>query len=293
MQRLTGGASSITFRVVVEHSNPTSNGKDRSTSVHCLRCSGETGDVPTVLFVPMEVEAELMQLCGAAEVPAPEIQEVLRREADSVDGIIMSWVEGETLGRKVIAMKYRPEVNMAFQCGEIAARIHGISLKGTKAEQKLHRISPELHVENYRASYAELRANFGSIPALDYCFRWLRDHCPKRHRTCLVHGDFRNGNLITTEDGVQAVIDWEIAHIGDPMMDLGWMCVNSWRFGNTHKPVVCIGKDILIFWYLQGLVGNICATHDTMRFIRFSRLVLSEQQHLYEQCSLSIAEDCS
>ena len=236
MQRLTGGASSITYRVTLE------NVKDNSVSTRCLRCSGETGDVPTVLFVPMEVEAELMHLCASAKVPAPSIQHVLQRAEDGVEGIIMSWVDGETLGRKVIEMKYDPGVNLAFQCGQIAARIHGMKLDGTKAGKKLHRITPALHVENYRKSYAELRGNFGSIPALDYCFRWLEEHCPgpEQARTCLVHGDFRNGNLITTPQGVQAVIDWEISHIGDPMMDLGWMCVNSWRFGNTQKPVVSV-----------------------------------------------------
>lgn len=37
--------------------------------------------------------------------------------------------------------------------------------------------------------------------------------------------------------GVRAVLDWELAHIGDPMEDLGWICVNSWRFGRIDLPV--------------------------------------------------------
>jgi aminoglycoside phosphotransferase (APT) family kinase protein len=47
----------------------------------------------------------------------------------------------------------------------------------------------------------------------------------------VVHGDFRNGNLIVGRDGIRAVLDWELAHLGDPMEDLGWLCVKSWRFG--------------------------------------------------------------
>ena len=48
---------------------------------------------------------------------------------------------------------------------------------------------------------------------------------------CLIHGDFRLGNLLIGEDGLRAVLDWEIAHFGDPAEDLGWMCVRAWRFG--------------------------------------------------------------
>jgi aminoglycoside phosphotransferase (APT) family kinase protein len=58
----------------------------------------------------------------------------------------------------------------------------------------------------------------------------------------LLHGDFRHGNLIIGPDGVRAVLDWELAHIGDPMADLGWLCVNSWRFGQIDKPVGGFGQ---------------------------------------------------
>ena len=40
------------------------------------------------------------------------------------------------------------------------------------------------------------------------------------------------GNFMLTPDGISAVLDWEVAHIGDPMRDLGWICTNSWRFGS-------------------------------------------------------------
>jgi hypothetical protein len=53
----------------------------------------------------------------------------------------------------------------------------------------------------------------------------------------LVHGDVRNGNLVVDRDGLQAVLDWELAHLGDPVEDLGWLCVKSWRFGVTDRHV--------------------------------------------------------
>jgi hypothetical protein len=72
---------------------------------------------------------------------------------------------------------------------------------------------------------------------IDYTRAWLLAHLPENSRTTLVHGDFRNGNLMVSSDGVTAVLDWELAHIGDPVRDLGWLCVNSWRFGRRELPV--------------------------------------------------------
>jgi aminoglycoside phosphotransferase (APT) family kinase protein len=51
-----------------------------------------------------------------------------------------------------------------------------------------------------------------------------------------VHGDFRTGNYLSDENGITAILDWEIAHLGDPLEDLGWLCVKSWRFGAVDKP---------------------------------------------------------
>ncbi len=56
---------------------------------------------------------------------------------------------------------------------------------------------------------------------------------PAEHTACVVHGDFRLGNLLVDHDGLAAVLDWELAHLGDPVEDLGWLCVRAWRFGSA------------------------------------------------------------
>jgi aminoglycoside phosphotransferase (APT) family kinase protein len=72
----------------------------------------------------------------------------------------------------------------------------------------------------------------------ELAIRWLGERCPPPPETPkLVHGDFRNGNLMVGPEGVRAVLDWEIAHVADPMEDLGWICVGSWHFGVDHLPV--------------------------------------------------------
>ena len=71
-----------------------------------------------------------------------------------------------------------------------------------------------------------------------------------------MHGDYRIGNIIFGPEGVRAVLDWELAHIGDPMEDLGWICVRSWRFGNDEKPVGGIGSREEFFSAYEAAGGS-------------------------------------
>ena len=50
-----------------------------------------------------------------------------------------------------------------------------------------------------------------------------------------MHGDFRLGNFLITDNGLQGVLDWELTHLGDPMEDLAWACSRIWR-GQTDMP---------------------------------------------------------
>ncbi|MBV8303223.1 MAG: phosphotransferase family protein, partial [Acidimicrobiia bacterium] len=74
-------------------------------------------------------------------------------------------------------------------------------------------------------------------PTFELALRWLDDLRPPGTGAAVVHGDFRNGNLIVGPEGLRAVLDWELAHVGDPMEDLGWLCVRAWRFGVGDRPV--------------------------------------------------------
>jgi hypothetical protein len=82
------------------------------------------------------------------------------------------------------------------------------------------------------------------------------EHLPKDHELALVHNDFRNGNFMVDGLGINAVLDWEIAHIGDPMRDLGWICTNSWRFGVTELPVGGFGRREDLFAGYESISGH-------------------------------------
>jgi aminoglycoside phosphotransferase (APT) family kinase protein len=124
---------------------------------------------------------------------------------------------------------------LARQCGSILAAIHEV-----EANDLGLAVSPvRAQLDQYRSLYD---AYDHPHPVFEIAFRWLEDRIPSEITPTLVHGDFRNGNLVIGADGVRAVLDWELAHLGDPMEDLGWICVNSWRFGEIDHPVGGFGS---------------------------------------------------
>ncbi|MBR1126421.1 phosphotransferase family protein [Bradyrhizobium lablabi] len=182
----------------------------------------------------LDAEAVLMQLAYDAGLPSPEVMHVLKAEEDLGNGFIMRRIEGETIARKILRdeefAKVRPM--LARQLGKVAAGIHALP------QSKL----PTLRTVTSTREIGDLECEYRSFdwprPVFELALRWLADHDPGPSREItLVHGDFRHGNLIIGPDGVRAVLDWELAHYGDPMEDLGWICVNSWRFGEIDKPV--------------------------------------------------------
>ncbi|MGH2603643.1 MAG: phosphotransferase family protein, partial [Dehalococcoidia bacterium] len=72
-------------------------------------------------------------------------------------------------------------------------------------------------------------------PVLNRAIRWLRRNLPEAQRITLVHGDYRTGNYLFGDDGIHAFLDWEMAHLGDPLEDVGWTAIRYWRYGGTEK----------------------------------------------------------
>lgn len=230
VERLSGGASQETYRIYARI--------DDAERPLALRRSagGLRGDDSAFNPPGLPAEARLMQCARAAGVPAPEVHYVLA-EADGLgEGFLMEWLDGETLGARIVRAPELAELRprLAFECGRILARIHAIDLRATGLDQALEVIRPREFIERIWERYRQFPT---PQPMIDYAGRWLLEHLPASGELQLVHNDFRNGNLMVDAQGVVAVLDWETAHIGDPMRDLGWICTNSWRFGRTDLPV--------------------------------------------------------
>lgn len=216
LTRLSGGASRETFRFVAD-GRPLVLQRQRG------------GDVRN-----MGIEAAVLRAVHAAGVPVPEL--VASSSDPSQLGaayMISAAVDGETIARKILR---DPEFtaarrNLPTQLGTALAELHRVDVSG------LEGLTTQDQVAMYRAV---LDASGEPHPTFELAFKWLEAHRPPARPPTLVHGDFRLGNLMVGPDGLAAVLDWELAHIGDPMEDLGWLCVKAWRFGSP-RPVAGVG----------------------------------------------------
>jgi aminoglycoside phosphotransferase (APT) family kinase protein len=130
---------------------------------------------------------------------------------------------------------------MTEQAGRILARIHAMDVSAIGGLPPLEAgVSPAARsLEQQR----EVIDRFGEPhPTFELGLRWLENEMPESPDRTLVHGDFRNGNFIVGPEGIRAVLDWELAHVGDPIEDLGWLCVRSWRYGVVDKAVGGFGR---------------------------------------------------
>jgi aminoglycoside phosphotransferase (APT) family kinase protein len=92
-------------------------------------------------------------------------------------------------------------------------------------------------------------------PGLELGLRWLSEHRPPPCGDVVLHGDFRLGNLVVSERRIEAVLDWELVHRGDPMQDLGYLCVRAWRFGGA-PPVGGFGDYEDLFAAYERVSGR-------------------------------------
>jgi aminoglycoside phosphotransferase (APT) family kinase protein len=234
--RLSGGASQETWSFDIVQA-------DKNFGAILRRAPSGYGAAPS-RAAGLNTEARLMQRAYEDGVPSPRVLHTLQAKDELGTGFIMDRVEGETIPRKILRDEkfagVRPK--LARELGGILAAIHGLPL-GDLPE--LRRMTAALEIAEHER---DIRAFDQARPVFELALRWLRDHDPgPSDRVTLVHGDFRHGNLIIGRNGVNAVLDWELAHLGDPMEDLGWLCVNSWRFGAIDKPVGGFGTREELF----------------------------------------------
>jgi aminoglycoside phosphotransferase (APT) family kinase protein len=217
LTRLTGGASRETW----SFDAATADGERVPLILQRDRGGSSQGGIR------FAVEDPLLAAAARAGVPIPEV--VVDADACAVlgDARITRRVDGEALGPKIVRSDDLAPARrlLTRQMGAALAAIHTIEpdeAPGLKAVDV---------VEQIRVGTDLL----GVVsPAFELALRWLEDYRPADPRRTVVHGDFRVGNLLVDpDDGLRAVLDWELAHVGDPIEDLGWLCVRAWRFGGA------------------------------------------------------------
>ncbi len=250
LSRLSGGASQETWSFEAV-------GLSGARKLILRRAPG--GERQSETAAGLDVEARLIDLAGKAGVPEPPVIHVMRPEDGVGKGFVLGFVEGETLGRKIVRDETFADARkvLAFQCGETMAKIHRLPL------EQLPKLRTAGARERFDELYARYKLSERPRPVFALAFEWLRARLPASPPPPrLVHGDLRNGNIIVGPDGLRAVLDWELAHLGDPVEDLGWICIAPWRFGGIDKPAGGFGtREELLAGYEAAGGGKVSPEH--------------------------------
>lgn len=242
-QRLSGGASMETWAFGFDGAN--------GPESLILRRRSVPFDPENARSISLQSEAALIQATEANRARVPHVRHICDDQDGLGEAYVMVRVGGETLGKKITSDPRFDAVRpvLARQCGEA---LWGIHRTAPPAGVPLKAVDGTLELDRYEEVY---RATGARRPILELAFQYLRRHVPDPVTPVLLHGDFRNGNIMFDPGiGVAAVLDWELAHIGDPAEDMGWICTNSWRFGRPDRPVGGFGdyEDLLAGYAAAG-----------------------------------------
>jgi aminoglycoside phosphotransferase (APT) family kinase protein len=191
----------------------------------------------------MHLEARALSIAHQAGLPVPEMLVMSEGAGWGTPGMVMRRIPGETIARKILRddAYARARGLLAGQLGQFAAGLHRAEVPdGFPQPDPLGGLREQLDVFAETGQHSD---------AFELALDWLAANPPPAREPVLLHGDFRLGNLIAGPEGLRAVLDWELTHLGNPAEDLGWLCVKAWRFG-SGPPVAGVGsRDELLAAY--------------------------------------------
>lgn len=199
----------------------------------------DDGKVREPLIVRRDPQGGLLETDRATEFA------VLKRlESTDVPAPAVRWLDpdGAFLGRPSLVMVREPgtcdyfvlddddrpeprRIDIARRLCELLAAVHGVYWRLAGLGSVLDDPGPNAAAAAVDHWESILRRDqLEPHPELELAVRWLRVNAPRSPATVLVHGDFKVGNvLLGDNDEIIALLDWELAHLGDPHEDLGWV----------------------------------------------------------------------
>lgn len=239
---LSAGASAQTWRASLAD-----GGGEREIIVQVM-----AGETPFTGALRRSEQAVVQAAVSRTGAPVAPVLFVLEPEDGLGDGFAMEHIEGETLAPRILKQEeYAPaRRSLVVQCGAALAQIHGTPLN----------LVPQLQRHDAAASIEQLETTFrrfgADLPVFEVAFQWLRANLPQQREPVLVHGDFRLGNFIVAPEGLRAVLDWELSHVGDAMEDLAYISLPAWRFGNLDRPIGGFGARGEFYTAYEGAGGS-------------------------------------
>ncbi len=249
--------------VIITHAIPLAGGASRDSWAVTAQIGDQTErlvirkDTPTQMnqnALTRAQEFRLMQRAYESGVKVARVRWLC--EDPDVLGLpffVMDFVEGVSIGRKVMTSPELEEARRMLpeQMAEQLARIHRMDVSD------LTFLRPPVGNDPARTVIDETYAVLDTLgvrsPAFEFALRWASERVPTVSRITFVHGDFRIGNLLVTPQGLSAVLDWEFGHIGDPVEEIGYLCMRDWRFGNGRLRAAGLSdRERLIVAYEQA-----------------------------------------
>ena len=163
---------------------------------------------------------------GHVPLPAPLWFDDTGEELGSL-AIVMEMIEGESLIAKARRSDTAAQLDMAMRMGEVGAKIHTFDITLLPEHIDEPPSWDEYMDRRIREWVDAERAHGDSNPFMRLIAAYLRANKPAPAPLTLVHGDFQIANLLIDQNDEYYMVDWELAHIGDPREDLGWMMFAS------------------------------------------------------------------
>jgi aminoglycoside phosphotransferase (APT) family kinase protein len=250
LHRLTGGASRETWAF-------TADGQE----LILRRDPPRRANAPHV----MRLEAEAMRACRRAGLRAPEVLVHDDGTLLGTAGLIMRRVPGETIPRRILRDDAFAAARrtLVADLGTFLAGFHAID------PAEVPGVATRTGLDGRWESYERV---VDRSTVFERAYDWLAANQPPPSEPCLVHGDLRLGNLIVGPDGLAAVIDWELVHVGDPLEDLAWLCLKAWRFGAPLEVAGLGTLDELVAAYESA--GGRRVDRDALRWWLVDRTLL-------------------
>ena len=239
LARIPGGASRETWSFDATWRD----GKARAGRGFILRRDPEASLLETERYV----EFRVYQALQGTGVPVPE---VFWLEADPQwlerPFFVMARLPGETSPQRLVATGFGGKAEaIAQQKVDVLARIHNLDWRALGLDFLGAPDGGERCAECEIARWETImRAQaLEPQPVLELALAWLRAHKPVAQKIALVHADYRTGNFLVDGDRITGVLDWEMVHLGDPLEDVAWLCLRSWRWAGDARVGGLLPRD--------------------------------------------------
>ncbi|MCZ4492498.1 MAG: aminoglycoside phosphotransferase [Conexibacter sp.] len=188
-------------------------------------------------------EARLLLGLAPAGVRVPRVLATCDDEAVvGAPFYVMEHVDGAILGAVGDAPPEDVRPDVGAELVDALIQLHAVDVRAP-ALQGFGR--PTGYLERQLRRFASVWETQRTRPLedVDRVGAWLTDHLPGASATAVVHGDYRLGNVMLSRSGpcrLLAILDWEMATVGDPLADVGYLCATWAQPGDAENPMLAL-----------------------------------------------------